>query len=250
MKIAGVVLAAGRGSRLDPVTADRPKALIEVAGRTLLSRQLEALDVAGAELVAVVTGWCANRVEATGVTTIHNPDWSTGSMVESLLCAAPLLDNADLTVVVYGDIVLPGRDLKRLTYAHGGVRIAYDPLWASMWSARSDDPLADAETFRIDGADRVLEIGARPTRTDEVEGQYVGALAVTRTAWRALADLAVDGVRDMTDLLSTAIARRPGSVVGVAIDGPWWEFDTADDLRIGEAVVRTIDSEGDETNAD
>lgn len=243
MKVAGLVLAAGRGSRLDPVTADRPKALIEIAGRTLLSRQLEALGAAGADEIAVVTGWCADRVEATGIPTIHNPDWSTGSMVESLLCADRVLNKADLTVIVYGDIVVRPRDVQRVASARGDIRIAYDPLWAAMWSIRSDDPLADAETFQIDRADQVTEIGSRPRSMNEVEGQYVGVLAITRTAWSNLAELAMRGARDMTGLLSTAITYRPGSVVGVAIDGPWWEFDTAADLRLGKPVVRTIDAE-------
>lgn len=243
MRVTGLVLAAGRGRRLDPVTADRPKALVEVAGRTLLSRQVQALIAAGAAEVAVVTGWSAARVEATGIPTIHNPGWSTGSMVESMLCAAPMLDRSDLTLIIYGDIVIPGRDVQRLACAKGDIRIAYDPRWAAMWSMRSDNPLADAETFRIDEADRVTEIGGRPVGIEEIEGQYVGALAITQPAWAELAELAVYGVRDMTDLLSIAIARRPGSVVGVAIDGPWWEFDTADDLRLGEAVVRSIDAE-------
>lgn len=43
----GLILAGGRGSRLRPYTDDRPKALVEVGGRSLLDRQVAALRLAG-----------------------------------------------------------------------------------------------------------------------------------------------------------------------------------------------------------
>lgn len=59
-----IVLAAGRGTRLRPLTEDRPKPLIELCGRTLLDRILDRLDAAGVETVVVNTHHLADRVEA------------------------------------------------------------------------------------------------------------------------------------------------------------------------------------------
>jgi len=53
----GIVLAAGEGTRMRPLTADRPKALVEVAGQPLLSHALEALLSVGVDRLVVVVGY-------------------------------------------------------------------------------------------------------------------------------------------------------------------------------------------------
>ena len=50
-----IILAAGRGSRMKNLTADRPKCLVELRGKALLDWQLEALRAAGVTEIAIVT---------------------------------------------------------------------------------------------------------------------------------------------------------------------------------------------------
>jgi CTP:molybdopterin cytidylyltransferase MocA len=69
--VAGVLLAAGQGSRFG-----RPKALVELGGRTLAQRGVDTLRAGGASPVLVVTG--AVPVPLDGVLTVDNPDWATG----------------------------------------------------------------------------------------------------------------------------------------------------------------------------
>lgn len=77
-----IILSAGQGRRLSPLTDNRPKCLIELSGRTVLDWQLHHLAVAGVKEVVVVTGFGADQVEdeiarvaPAGVTvrTIFNP---------------------------------------------------------------------------------------------------------------------------------------------------------------------------------
>jgi CTP:molybdopterin cytidylyltransferase MocA len=70
-RVAGVLLAAGSGSRLGT-----PKALVEVAGVRLVDRGAGLLRAGGADPVVVVTG--AAPVTLPGVITVFNPDWATG----------------------------------------------------------------------------------------------------------------------------------------------------------------------------
>ncbi|HEX7946921.1 MAG TPA: phosphocholine cytidylyltransferase family protein [Phenylobacterium sp.] len=58
-----IILAAGQGKRLLPLTEDRPKCLIELSGKTLLAWQLERLQAAGVEEAVIVTGFRADQVE-------------------------------------------------------------------------------------------------------------------------------------------------------------------------------------------
>jgi CTP:molybdopterin cytidylyltransferase MocA len=70
-RVAGVLLAAGEGSRLG-----RPKALVEIGGRTLAERGAALLREGGADPVVVVTG--AAHAAPPGTIAVHNPDWRTG----------------------------------------------------------------------------------------------------------------------------------------------------------------------------
>jgi MurNAc alpha-1-phosphate uridylyltransferase len=59
-----MVLAAGLGTRMRPLTNDRPKALVEVAGRPLIDHMLDRLAEAGVERAVVNVHWFADRLEA------------------------------------------------------------------------------------------------------------------------------------------------------------------------------------------
>jgi CTP:molybdopterin cytidylyltransferase MocA len=91
-KIAGVLLAAGEGSRLGG-----PKALVEVAGRRLVDRGMALLRDGGTAPVVVVTG--AVDVPLLGVITVHNPDWRSG-MGSSLAAGLGALPDACAAAVV------------------------------------------------------------------------------------------------------------------------------------------------------
>ncbi len=82
MIIKAIILSAGQGSRLLPLTADRPKCLIDFSGRTLLAWQIDALFANGVTQIDVVTGFMTDMVEAElvalarpglSLTTIFNP---------------------------------------------------------------------------------------------------------------------------------------------------------------------------------
>ena len=94
--VAGVLLAAGEGSRFG-----RPKALVELNGQTLAERGVNLLRDGGADPVLVVTG--AAEVELDGIHTVYNPAWRTG-MGSSLRAALQALtgasEGADVGAVV------------------------------------------------------------------------------------------------------------------------------------------------------
>ena len=69
--VAGVLLAAGEGSRFGG-----PKALVELDGQTLAERGVGLLRAGGADPILVVTG--ATEVQIPGTRTVYNPEWRTG----------------------------------------------------------------------------------------------------------------------------------------------------------------------------
>ena len=57
-----MILAAGRGSRLGPLTNDTPKPLIKVAGKTLIEHQILAIKKAGIDEIVINTGWLGQNI--------------------------------------------------------------------------------------------------------------------------------------------------------------------------------------------
>lgn len=235
-----VVLAAGRGSRLGELTEDRPKPMVELAGKPLIRWQAEALRAAGAQTVSVVRGYRGECFPPDLASYIDNPRWETSNMVVSLLCAAPLLESGPC-LVSYGDIVYRPSIPSRLAACGAPLGIAYDTLWERLWSARFSDPLADAETFREEGG-WLKEIGARAAGLEHIGGQYMGLLRFTPQGFERVRAF-LDGLSreqvdrlDMTALLSRLLDRGE-RIAAVPVDGGWCEVDSREDLELYERLV-------------
>jgi choline kinase len=243
--VRAIVLAAGRGSRLGPLGADRPKCLVRLAGDTLLSWQLRALRTAGVADVLVVRGYRAALLPGDGYAVVDNPRWAATNMVGSLCQAAPALREGPC-LVAYADIVYHPDVVGALRDSPGDLAISFDRRWESLWRERFGDPLVDAETFALQG-DRLAAIGGRPQRLEEVEGQYMGLLKFTPHGWSALEALlhaqppARRDQLDMTSLLALHLAQG-GAIHAVGVEGRWCEVDTADDLHLYEERVRRVDA--------
>jgi L-glutamine-phosphate cytidylyltransferase len=237
-----LILAAGRGSRMGPLSEERPKCLIELAGRSLLERQITALRGGGAEEIGVVRGYRADMLHVPGLAHFDNARWAATNMVMSLATAASWLRSGPV-IVSYADIFYRSELVRALGRAPGALVVAYDRSWRSLWTRRFADPLADAETFRTGPGGELLEIGGKTNRIEDIEGQYMGLLKFAPSGWHAVEALlstldepARDRL-DMTGLLSRLLARQAIPIGTVGTDGHWGEMDNASDVGIYEKMV-------------
>jgi len=240
-----LILAAGEGTRLRPYTADRPKCLVEVAGRSLLDRQLDVLGAAGVAPVVVVGGYRAEMLPRPGIEVLLNPRYATTNMVTTLFCAEEALAGGAL--VCYGDIVYARDMVEAVLASDADIAVAIDLAWEAYWRARGEDPLADAETLRLNADDRILEIGQKPSSLDQIEGQYMGLMKfsangaeILRSAYHgAMAQGSLRGKpvekAYMTDLLQHLVDLGH-RVQAVPVCGDWVEVDTVGDLNL--AITR------------
>jgi CTP:molybdopterin cytidylyltransferase MocA len=110
--VAGILLAAGEGSRLG-----QPKALVDIGGEPLAARGVALLQAGGAAPVIVVTG--ATAVDLAGVITVHNPRWRTGMGSSLAAGLATVPDGSPAAVVALVDQPLVGAEsVRRLIAAH------------------------------------------------------------------------------------------------------------------------------------
>jgi choline kinase len=120
--VKAIILAAGVGKRLWPVTQHRPKCLIEVGGRSLLVRTLEALAGVGVKDAVIVVGHKQEMIRAAvedglfgvRVRYLVNEQYQRGSITSLWLARTELDDDA---VIMDADVLFHRQILRRLIEA-------------------------------------------------------------------------------------------------------------------------------------
>ena len=238
-----LILAAGRGSRMGQLGDERPKCLVNLNGWPLIERQIAALRRGGADEIGVVRGYRAEMIDLPGLSYFANDRWAETNMVMSLVAAAPWLRSGPV-IVSYADIFYRSELVRGLAGAPGQLVISYDRAWRQLWSRRFADPLADAETFRINAAGQLLEIGGKTTRIEDIEGQYMGLLKFTPAAWHTVEtllsrlDAPVRDHLDVTRLLRRLLSEKELAIATYGTDGQWGEIDNPKDVALYQNMVR------------
>ena len=242
-----IILAAGTGSRLRPLTNETPKCLVEVNDKKLLEYQLSVLKAnSKIEEIIIITGYLGEQLAPYGDKTIHNDKFDSTNMVFSLFAAYGEIKGDVL--LAYGDIVYSPEILNTVLESTGDISIAVDSNWYEYWQQRFEDPLVDAETLKLNG-DNIIEIGKKPKDLSEIEGQYMGLMKFNETGSEILRkklreiffeDSQTSKLNEnsyMTDLLEELI--EDGEVLtAVCHKGDWVEVDNFDDLNLRETKKR------------
>jgi choline kinase len=237
-----IILAAGQGTRLRPFTNDRPKCLVELQGRPLLHRQLEVLHSAGLTDIALVGGYRADCLEGHGVKVLHNPRFAETNMVSTLFCAQEWMVEGEDLLIAYGDIIYERSVLNSVLTTDAPLAIAIDREWRRFWAIRMDNPLADAETLKLDSNNCIIELGKKPKDYSEVQGQYMGLIKVRADqvsafcdAWHNLDRTVTRDGKDFDNMYMTTFLQHlidTGWIARAAFtDNGWLEVDTVDDLN-------------------
>lgn len=240
--INAIILSAGRGKRLTPLTDALPKCLVRLHDRPLLEWQMRALAACGVSRVSVVTGFGSAAVESAlrgmrlpgEARAIFNPFHAVADNIGS--CWAASAAFAADTVLLNGDVVFEPAVLARVLAADG-------PDIAVTVSGKADYD-ADDMKVRIEGSwlTRVSKQLEGP-----VSGESIGMIRFRRAgsarflaAMRAALD-APGGVSLWYLSVIDALARKGG--VGVTrVDGlSWAELDFPRDLRAAEAAARVVE---------
>lgn len=237
-----IILAAGRGSRMGKHTDNKPKCLTIIKGKPLLYWQIKAIKKSGISEIAIVTGYKRNLISTYNLIEFYNNDWKKTNMVESLNRASSFLEN-DNCIVSYADIYYSHEAITSLINSNADLAITYDPNWLNKWKKRFDDPLLDAETFKITEDSHVSEIGRKPSSLQEIKGQYMGLLKFTPFSWNKIRDFKVkypETLHDkisMTELLQNLITMKILSIKAIPHYKLWGEVDTFSDLMFLKSQI-------------
>lgn len=247
-----IILAAGQGTRLRPLTNERPKCLVPLSGRPLLEWQIAAAKAAGITEIIVAGGYLIDQIRAYDVSVVENPHFATTNMVQTLRCAQSHF--GDGFIMSYGDIVYSQSVLQKAIESEHPISVVVDQDWRAYWQLRLDDPLSDAETLRIGQKGELLEIGQKPISYDQIEAQYIGLVKFNSDGVQTLNSIykhilvqdhtgqnPFGGVRNLdnlyfTDLLQGMIGMGI-NLHALPINGQWMEVDSLSDLQLAQELV-------------
>jgi choline kinase len=234
-----VILSAGQGSRLSPLTDRRPKCLIDLSGRSLLGWQLLALEKAGVDEAVVVTGFGADLVDAEvarldlgalEVRTLFNPFFALADNLASCWLARREFDGPVL--LLNGDTIFETAVARRLI----------DAPAAEITVAIDRKPTYDSDDMKVlSEGTRLRAVGKGIAAPD---AESIGFLRFSRDGalrFAAAVDQAMrrpEGVRCWYVSVIDHIAQTTGAVSVQSIEGlQWGETDFPEDLAQNIALT-------------
>jgi choline kinase len=235
-----VILSAGQGSRLLPLTAERPKCLLPLGPKSLIEWQIEVLSRCGVDEIVVVVGFRAALVEAAlaerarpglRIRTLFNPFYNVADNLGSCWLARHEMTGDFL--LLNGDTLFEAAVLQRLLQS--------PPAQITVTIDRKTGYDADDMKVHLDGT-RLLEIGKTlpPARTD---GESIGLLLFRGTGPELFVD-AIDRALRVSEGLKSFYLKvidqlaKSRRVETVSIEGlAWGEVDYPADLQRAERLV-------------
>jgi choline kinase len=241
--VRALVLAAGIGKRLAPLTEERPKGLIELGGRSLLARLLDGLQAAGARETAIVVGYRQEQIRAhlgdrhrgMPVRYLENPAYTKGPRL-SLWTGRGEFEQDDV-ILADGDVLFAPALLARVARAAEPNVFLGEPDFV--------DTGEELNLYLRDGLDVVAirrGVMGPPEALYQARAEWVGFVKVGRAAGVELAATLEALVRqgrtegDYETALDSLLPRH--RFVACPTEGlPWIEIDFPQDLEAAETDV-------------
>ena len=248
-KARAVILAAGASPELGDLTSDRPKAMLDIKGKPLLARQVDALNAVAIRDIAAVVGWKREAVDLPNLK-IYVADETSGELASLMVAADELVGH---TVVLYGDILFDRGILERLLQAEGDVVLVVDRAQAPDRSKRDlveTEAHPETEGRFLPGTDVVRRIGVD---LEGAKGEWIGMMMLSpegarhfKAHYEKLAASSADApLHEAPNLARAALTDFIQSLIDEglvvrAIDTykGWMEIDTFEDYRRAWGQVR------------
>lgn len=220
--VQAVILAAGMGMRLRPLTDDRPKGMVEIGGKPILWRQLDALALAGVQDIVITTGYRSAMLRAfvrknfplLNIRFVHNRRYARTNTAYSLLKTRRHV-TADRVLFLHADLVFDPRLLTALL-ALDTSAVTVQRQSIKDWGVR-----VQADRVEYIGPDIAEQTGLRVFfsylffRQDWTEFMDSLALLIQDKQWQAYAEFGLASILDRIDLRAFI-----SDLAGVEVDTP------------------------------
>jgi len=240
--MTGVILAAGRGSRLNGTAGDAPKCLVRLGGITLLERQIRTLRRAGIDDIVVVVGCQAERVRQScgpGIRYVENSRFAETNSLYSLWTARTLLFRG--FVVLNCDVLFHPGLLDELLATHHDAALLID-------YRRDGQPPYGDEEMKVKVRNGLVADMSKTLEPGDADGENLGIVKFGPSSAPVVIDIldrivAGGGLRDWAPRAFREFAQHhPLHAIGSA-SYPWIEIDfPADYERAVKDVLPAIEA--------
>ena len=232
-----LVLAAGRGKELGVLTEDRPKAMIEIAGKPLLERMVETFKSIGIKDVTVVRGYRKEALQLPDIRFVDNDEHESTQEAFSLFKGIERLSGPVL--LAYGDVLFQKFIPMQLFESDSEYCIAVDPDWQSGEHRDAYRDLVCCDRpFHWRDFDQRAHLGKMSTDlpAEQVHGEWIGLLKMSPSGLEHLRELGGELTETgaartmrMADVFDALLARGR-TVEVVYVRGHWLDVDDMHDV--------------------
>lgn len=236
----GLMLAAGMGKRLGKYTQGNTKCMLEVAGKTLIERAVDALKSAGINRLVMVVGYKSENLKAfvnekirdMEIIFIDNPDYDKSNNIYSLYLAKDWLEKDD-TIMLESDLIYENRMIQKLVENENKdvALVAKYEQWMDGTVVTLDNKnriteFIEKKDFRFDRINEYYKtVNIYKLSKEFSKNQYIPFLEAYMKAY---------GVNEYYELALKAIAHLSRSTLKALPIGDikWYEIDDAQDYDI------------------
>ena len=235
----GLILAAGRGSRLKQLTQKKPKSFNKYKDKRYIDIIINNFITNKIHKINIVVGYKKHFFQDIKCKKILNSRWQKTSIFFSLYCARKILSH-NTCLVSYSDIIYKERALKILKRKKGDIVFLNNTNWKKTWKKRFKNPLRDLENFeyvKTKKGNFLTKIGGRPKSITSIKGQFSGLLKITPDGWKkVLGFIKKEKINinklDITSFFSKFVKKYQRVIKIVDYKDMWFEVDTVEDFKI------------------
>jgi phosphoenolpyruvate phosphomutase len=239
-RVRALVLGATKGD-FGELTAHRPKCMLPVRGKPVLSWQVEAFNRQGIKEVAVVRGFAKEAVDLAGLRYFDNDQYASTGELWSLYSARDLLSGD--VVLSYGDVIFDDFILQNLLRQNDPVSIAVDASWKlrDRRDQRRDLVTTAGVTSPLGDSSCTLTALGPEVPADKATGEFIGLVYLSAEGARKVAEVLDQMAKDEPerlktgnlDLLFARLGHAGQPVAVVHTFGHWRDLDSQADLAEG-----------------
>ena len=241
-----IIIAAGPGSRLRPLTNNKPKCLLEIKKKSLLSHQIDVFKKNKLSNINIIVGHKKEKLQKFNYKCFENKNYRKNNILNSLFSAKKIIKGS--IIISYSDIIFKNRIVKKLMSAKSDISVLVDKTWKNNYKGRKLHPMSEAENVVYDKNLNIKKAG-KIINKKEANGELIGLFKLSPKGSKIfkryyhIAKKNFTGKKFysaktfqkayITDFLNFLVKNKV-KVKSNLVSGGWMEIDTAEDLKRAE----------------
>ena len=236
--LQGIILAAGRGSRLGYLTEKKPKSFNKSGDKRYIDIIINNFIKNNINKINIVVGYKKHLFKNFPYKKIINKEWKSSNIFFSLNKANKVLQS-NTCIISYADIIYDQEAISLLAKAKGDIVILNNVNWKKIWKLRFKNPLNDLENFdyfKSSNTRYLKKIGGKPQSLSNIKGQFAGLFKISPKGWKIISKFIkinkIDIIKlDITSFFSQFLKKNKKVISVVNYKKSWFEIDTLSDYK-------------------